>query len=270
MTVRLQIRRKAPGGLKAFGFTLIELLVVIAIIALLAAILFPVFARAREQARKAACMSNMKQIGLGVMQYTQDWDERYPCNNQTNATGNAAEADVSTKGFQTSIFPYLNSQQIFKCPNDNTPNGIVSGIGAVIYPLSYYYHFSFYHIFTAVDGPPSGIYGSPKSVSVASVAFPSQKRMMECGMSDSVSYCVGIGACGSPATNTGVTPPHGPKFILSLFADGHVKNVNFSNMTNDSAYGYPAFGGVTVYHNADWTPWGVQSVNGVGGKDVKG
>lgn len=60
------------------GFTLIELLVVIAIIAILAAILFPVFSRAREQARKAACLSNMKQIGLAFAMYTQDWDENLP------------------------------------------------------------------------------------------------------------------------------------------------------------------------------------------------
>src|SRR5690606_14073104 len=60
------------------GFTLIELLVVIAIIAILAAILFPVFARARENARRTSCLSNLKQIGLGVMQYVQDYDEMYP------------------------------------------------------------------------------------------------------------------------------------------------------------------------------------------------
>lgn len=60
------------------GFTLIEILVVIAIIALLAAILFPVFARARENARRTSCASNLKQIGLGIMQYTQDYDERMP------------------------------------------------------------------------------------------------------------------------------------------------------------------------------------------------
>jgi prepilin-type N-terminal cleavage/methylation domain-containing protein len=62
---------------KKFGFTLIELLVVIAIIAILAAILFPVFGRARENARRSSCQSNLKQIGLGAMQYTQDYDEQY-------------------------------------------------------------------------------------------------------------------------------------------------------------------------------------------------
>ena len=60
------------------GFTLIELLVVIAIIAILASILFPVFARARSQARKTVCLSNMKQIGLSLMMYAQDYDETYP------------------------------------------------------------------------------------------------------------------------------------------------------------------------------------------------
>ena len=63
---------------KRKAFTLIELLVVIAIIAILAAILFPAFARARENARKTSCMSNMKQIGLGSMQYTADYEETYP------------------------------------------------------------------------------------------------------------------------------------------------------------------------------------------------
>src|SRR5438034_2820234 len=62
------------------AFTLIELLVVIAIIAILAAILFPVFAQARESARKASCLSNTKQLGLATMMYTQDYDEMYPCN----------------------------------------------------------------------------------------------------------------------------------------------------------------------------------------------
>src|SRR5262245_48870524 len=70
---RTSARTRTPNA-----FTLIELLIVIAIIALLAAILFPVFARAREKARQSACASNLKQIGMGILQYTQDFDERYP------------------------------------------------------------------------------------------------------------------------------------------------------------------------------------------------
>jgi prepilin-type N-terminal cleavage/methylation domain-containing protein len=69
---------KVTPSRKRTGFTLIELLVVIAIIAILAAILFPVFARARENARRASCQSNLKQIGLAVYQYTQDYDEKCP------------------------------------------------------------------------------------------------------------------------------------------------------------------------------------------------
>src|SRR4028119_1194142 len=69
------------------GFTLIELLVVIAIIAILAAILFPVFARARESARKASCLSNLKQIGLGIMQYQQDYDEKFPMLHYNDSVG---------------------------------------------------------------------------------------------------------------------------------------------------------------------------------------
>src|SRR5438093_9492423 len=85
------------------GFTLIELLVVIAIIAILAAILFPVFGRARENARRSSCQSNLKQLSLGMLQYTQDYDERFPSSSATglqpgkagwvpgsSATGNAS------------------------------------------------------------------------------------------------------------------------------------------------------------------------------------
>jgi prepilin-type N-terminal cleavage/methylation domain-containing protein/prepilin-type processing-associated H-X9-DG protein len=92
------------------GFTLIELLVVIAIIAILAAILFPVFARARENARRASCMSNLKQIGLAMMQYSQDYDERLPNNDYAfNTTG--------TLNWDEEIFPYVKNVQIFQCPS---------------------------------------------------------------------------------------------------------------------------------------------------------
>jgi len=94
------------------GFTLIELLVVIAIISILAAILFPVFARAREQARKASCQSNLKQIGIAFTMYTQDYDERYPA----AANGSAVENGKSNRWYDV-LNPYIkNKQQIWICP----------------------------------------------------------------------------------------------------------------------------------------------------------
>ena len=93
------------------GFTLIELLVVIAIIAILAAILFPVFARARENARRSSCQSNLKQIGLGMLQYIQDYDEKYPIGRPND----------ENLGWANNLQPYLKSRQIFQCPSE--PNG---------------------------------------------------------------------------------------------------------------------------------------------------
>ena len=95
------------------AFTLIELLVVIAIIAILAAILFPVFARARENARRASCLSNMKQIGLGVMQYTQDYDELFPNRTRIYAT----TPSTTYINWAENIQPYVKSYQLFKCPS---------------------------------------------------------------------------------------------------------------------------------------------------------
>jgi len=96
------------------GFTLIELLVTIAIIAILAAILFPVFARARENARRSSCMNNLKQFGLAVMQYTQDYDETYPYANDYSHGGQWATSMI----FWSEILkPYHKSNQIFYCPS---------------------------------------------------------------------------------------------------------------------------------------------------------
>ncbi|MBW3636637.1 MAG: DUF1559 domain-containing protein [Armatimonadetes bacterium] len=100
------------------GFTLIELLVVVAIIAILAAILFPVFGRARENARRTSCLSNTKQIGLGMMQYTQDFDENYPLSG-SNVFGEASDAFGRDRhSWRSLIYPYVKSEQVFVCPSN--------------------------------------------------------------------------------------------------------------------------------------------------------
>lgn len=107
------------------AFTLIELLVVIAIIAILAAILFPVFARARENARRASCQSNLKQIMLGVVQYTQDYDEQYPLDQAGSGATRVQWPDL--------IMPYVKSTQLFYCPSHK------STYPQAVLPVSYDY-----------------------------------------------------------------------------------------------------------------------------------
>ncbi len=112
---------------RRIGFTLIELLVVIAIIAILAAILFPVFARAREMARKTSCLSNLKQIVLGANMYTQDYDEKlipsWLCLNGTDVTAGGCNNDLPTPGigrtwtWTTLVQPYVKNRQILLCPS---------------------------------------------------------------------------------------------------------------------------------------------------------
>lgn len=121
-------RNEVSKGRIRRGFTLIELLVVIAIIAILAAILFPVFARARENARRTSCLSNEKQIGIGLMQYTQDYDEKLPLLQYNINPANPSLGDVK---WNDAIDPYLksgsheaNSGQkggVWTCPSSPAP-----------------------------------------------------------------------------------------------------------------------------------------------------
>lgn len=209
------------------AFTLIELLVVISIIAVLAAILFPVFARARENARRASCMSNLKQIGLGFMMYTQDYDEMMPPAITVNNPSPPFESYVSTDRrwyWGHLVYPYTKSPQLYYCPSsprESTFRRQNYGVNVVIVPK--------------LNG------SAPTPVSLASIVSPAQKYLVM----DSGEYLIesprqaiasqggghwyylpgmglGGGTCGdgAPAECTGGRHFEG---INMIFADGHVK-----------------------------------------------
>jgi len=162
------------------AFTLIELLVVIAIIAILAAILFPVFAQAREKARSASCLSNEKQIGLGLMMYTQDYDETYPTayqykNNTATTNGGSSGGYIH---YTSVVHPYVKNEQVWVCPSDpnkgirpdNAPcaswlDTVTLGCEAQVPRLSYIAN-------SAILPRKRGPVDAPNVVSVAAVDAP--------------------------------------------------------------------------------------------------
>lgn len=136
------------------GFTLIELLVVIAIIAILAAILFPVFARAREAARATQCKSNLKQIGTAFAMYRQDFDETMPNNNFSTNADTSCLAETTRTGYRgtisNSVQPYIKNSGVFQCPSDSQKaSNLADGFGVCgtpiptdrVYILSYCYNY---------------------------------------------------------------------------------------------------------------------------------
>ena len=240
------------------GFTLIELLVVIAIIAILASILFPVFGRARENARRASCQSNLKQMGLGLMQYAQDNSERLP----VACTGAVADG-TCTAGtdavWMSTIQPYVKSTQIFECPSADFDGaeftlGNATGYQANTgYTLagSYAMNATFYDS-VAVGGRGPGAAGAVGGMKLSSLNDPSGTLWVGDGDgSPLVSFTtvpavieddgngfrfLGNGAAGAAAYNA----DHGAwiERHLStcdfLYADGHVKSIGL-----DAVVKYP-------------------------------
>jgi prepilin-type N-terminal cleavage/methylation domain-containing protein/prepilin-type processing-associated H-X9-DG protein len=197
--------RKSPG------FTLIELLVVIAIIALLAAILFPVFARARENGRRTACQSNLRQIALGIKQYLQDFDEKFPRNPFVQSADNP--------GWSVGIQPYIKNTQVYQCPSEShTPDAAVNGV----------------YQYTDIGYTDYGYNVNLAEESEAKVAFVANTVMVQDSIAEKATSGEGGGFCSGPGTlatfNVMVTPVNQPGAAQRhldganyAFVDGHVK-----------------------------------------------
>jgi len=204
------------------GFTLIELLVVIAIIAILAAILFPVFARARENARRSSCMSNLKQVGLGMMMYTQDYDEHLPGRNTMTGHGVGYNCSSGTAGCVLlydiinnrpyMLEPYVKNRQIFICPSRDAAN----------------------------NSPTRGDYGENTSLingaSLASIEYPASMLMLADDTYGSrTQYHPSDPTDWKANYNNGGTEPYGRHLggVNVAFADGHVKWLHIDKMWNN-------------------------------------
>lgn len=223
---------------KSDGFTLIELLVVIAIIAILAAILFPVFAKAREKARQISCASNMRQLGLAFMQYSQDYDEWYP--------GRYIGGPGTSINWEYAIYPYVKSVGAYECPDAPTPLDSYDYNWTITN-----YSWDYMHTNTCVGAPiaaftaPSNtflLFEGQEGVNPAPARDPSKDPFAgnsgnngwEIGEDCYAPYQVGFSWHDKAATENSPMNP-----LTYLAADGHVKYLN------DSAVSY-SNGGTAV------------------------
>lgn len=231
----ISLLKFSTSSSRRFAFTLIELLVVIAIIGLLAAILFPVFSRARENARRASCGSNLRQIGLGVQQYLQDYDELYPF---VYYDGSSWQPYGSPAAPVIQTFPYIKSLQVWHCPSQNPPNGNIAQkyLNGITYRTQYI--FNGYYLKTTSNTP----------VSVAKIGSPAEKIEMA---EIRGATCV-IDGWSQILPNNRVASPHLEGMNL-LFGDGHVKWLSSKVVqadTNEAAkyWGYTARYGTYDYN----------------------
>jgi len=202
------------------GFTLIELLVVIAIIAILAAILFPVFAKAREKARQSSCLSNVKQMGLAFMQYAQDYDETMPCDwmDPTNTW-------ATRYSWRALISPYIKNTQIFSCPSASynysgaaagqcvaNEGGIPGGYGD-----------NTVHYNGAAPSPP-GVAFWPAGCRLSVVALPAQLIVLGDSTGGSHQISAAADTLGFVMDNVGYSGAYRHNEGANYgFADGHAK-----------------------------------------------
>jgi prepilin-type N-terminal cleavage/methylation domain-containing protein/prepilin-type processing-associated H-X9-DG protein len=225
-----------PVPLVKRGFTLIELLVVIAIIAILAAILFPVFGRARENARRSSCQSNLKNLGLAFMQYTQDTDEMMPFDDLGSVAG------VSWSGiWMYQMQPYIKSYQILRCPSDTNANLPAEFSGNSSYVINNMYS----NMGSGNYGAFSSKFGAVRPQSLAAINSPATTVMAtdntgnnECIMAAnnggwSWEGATSLTTTGSFRTWNRLGERH-LETINVLWCDGHVKSMKFDALRADT------------------------------------
>lgn len=224
------------------AFTLVELLVVIAIIAILAAILFPVFARARENARRASCQSNLRQIGMGLLQYTQDYDEIlvpdwFVTNPNTGLSTQSASVPGARYKWNDAIFPYVKSEQIFVCPSATSNAAKSWRYYGNLGPTEEESDFGSYIIMHGYGPglpdktPPVSHPFSDDLVSLARAEAPSTTAWVLDG--DGHFYC----QVESPANVVGNVLDRHLDTIGILFLDGHVKSIKLSMLNTPNSKG---------------------------------
>jgi len=242
------------GQRKSSGFTLIELLVVIAIIAILAAILFPVFAQAREAARKSSCQSNLKQIGTAWTMYIQDYDEKMPAGNDTLNTdcNRIAARGVWGGWIGNLLLNYTKNTAIYRCPskpniagvNDGSLNNADQVPACQIVPAPTYWWASYAYNYVGTYTFPARAVGDIPRTAEAVTFWDSVSPWADCnfksscgvwGQRDIPAYLVKVGRplaggmIAPPANNVNNEAPHSG-MLNFLFADGHVKAANWDQI----------------------------------------